>query len=260
VNGTSVVKVSGGCVDDADAFESLWRVLAEHGADGLVIVHGGGCAISRALAREGIVSDWVEGLRVTTEEQMETVACVLCGSVNLSLSAALVRCGAWAVGMALLSCGSLEIEVREELGRVGTIAGGSAEVLEALLEEGVVPVVAPVAMDEAGGLVNVNADDAAGGLARAIGAGRLVFLSDVAGVMDEDGSIIEELDEEACESLIERGVISGGMVAKVRAALRVSAESRMDVTIASYEDVAVVERVLQGHGGGTLIRASQEVA
>ncbi len=255
-----VVKVSGGCVEDGDAFGDLWRELGSYGPGGLVIVHGGGRAISEALEREGIASDWVGGLRVTTQEHLEIVAQVLCGKVNVSLCAALVRFGVQVSGTTLVCCGSLRVRLVEGLGRVGTIEGGSAEIVEAMLEEGIVPVVAPIAMAEDGGLVNVNGDDAAGGLARAIGARGLLLLSDVSGVMDEDGRIIDELDGDRCEALIEHGVIADGMVAKVRAALRVSAESRVDVTIASYHDVPTVGRILEGRGGGTVIRASQGVA
>ena len=93
MNGAVVVKVSGVCVEEAGACESLWRVLGSHGPDGLVLVHGGGRAITAALERAGFVSDWVGGVRITAPEHMETIAKVLCGQINVSLTAALVRGG-----------------------------------------------------------------------------------------------------------------------------------------------------------------------
>jgi len=202
--GPLVVKLGGALIDDAAALRATVRSIGalEAIAPGsTVVVHGGGAAVDRQLARLGMETRRHEGIRVTPPEQMEQIAGVLAGSTNARLTGALLAEGVRAVGMTLSSgglataCAATRAGV--DLGRVGEITGGSPEAATALLDRGLVPVISSIAMDASGDLLNVNADDAAVAVAGIVGARALVFLTDVPGVRGADGGILGTLDRSA---------------------------------------------------------------
>ncbi|MFV2062531.1 MAG: acetylglutamate kinase [Chloroflexota bacterium] len=185
----------------------------------LVVVHGGGKRLTLWLERLGVESHFDAGLRVTDDAALDVAVAVLGGLVNAELVAALLDMGAEAVGLSGVDGGMIRGPRSERLGRVIARPDTDAALLSMLLQSGRLPVVAPMGIDEDGLICNVNADDAAASISAAIG-GELVLLTDTDGVRDAEGRRIAELTPAAAEQLIESGVIAGGMVPKVRCALR----------------------------------------
>jgi acetylglutamate kinase len=222
----------------------------------IVVVHGGGVRTTDWLGRLGIESRWQDGLRVTDAPALEVAAAVLRGLVNTELVAALRGLGADAVGISGVDGGLFVAERVAGLGLVAHVTGLRSGLVEALLAAGHVPVVAPLALDPDGAVCNVNADDAAAGLAAGLGAAHAVFLTDVEGVRDAGGASIASLTVEEAERLIADGVIHGGMVPKIRAALGALASSRTVAVIADGAAPHAVERALGDGGFGTRLTAS----
>ena len=224
-----VVKCGGLSVEGegraAPLIESL-AALANTGPS-LCVVHGGAAQIGRLLNRLGIVSRFDRGLRVTSPEAMEAVEMVLSGSVNKSLTVALNRAlgSGRAVGISgrdgdLLRARPLRPEAAESLGRVGEIDKVNPKLLNILFEAERIPIVAPVANGADLQAWNINADMAATALAIELQAVRLVFCTDVAGILDAEGQLMPSIDSLSAARLIEEGVIGGGMIPKVECALR----------------------------------------
>ena len=225
-----LVKVGGAQLEQAEARQTLVQSVLRARAAGLeiVLVHGGGNQIRALSRRLSIPERYVEGLRVTDAATAEVVLMVLAGLVNKELVAAFEDAGARAVGL----CGadgstfSAVPELREtDLGYVGSVGHADPRLVEALLADGYVPIlstVAPLLAGAAGArerFYNVNADMAAGPLSKAFSASALLFLTDVAGVLDAQGVRMAELSPRACAELRAEGVIHGGMIPKVEAAL-----------------------------------------
>ena len=185
----------------------------------VVLVHGGGKRITEWLERLGVPSRFEGGLRVTDAAALEVAAAVLRGVVNSELVAGLRDLGVDAVGLSGVDGGLLIAERIPELGLVAHVVGLRRDLLDALLVGGQVPVVAPLARDEDGIVCNVNADDVAAGIAAGLGARQLVLLTDVDGVRDADGRRLDTLTVGRGRAPHRPGVIAGGMVPKVRAAL-----------------------------------------
>lgn len=225
MSGITVVKIGGSTLGSHDT--SLADIAALH-QEGhrFVVVHGGGSTISEWLKRHGVDSRFVRGLRVTDEATLDVVVAVLGGLVNKRLVAELQALGARATGLSGADDGLLRARRYDpELGFVGEVTEVAADSLRAAVEAGSIAVVAPLAIEVDGEafqpqLLNVNADTAAGELAAALAAERLVFLTDVAGVMNAGGDVISELGAAEVENLVRDGVVAGGMVPKVKAALR----------------------------------------
>jgi acetylglutamate kinase len=226
-----LVKVGGAQLADASARAELVRSVAQARLAGLeiVLVHGGGNQIRALTRRLGLLERYHEGLRVTDADTAEVALMVLAGLVNKELAAAFEEQGVRAVGLCGAD-GSTFSAVPErgrgaDLGYVGAVGRADPRLVETLLAEGYVPLVAtvaPLAPAEAGArdrFYNINADLAAGPLARALDARALLFLSDVPGVLDAEGRRIAELSPERCAALRADGVIRGGMIPKVEAAL-----------------------------------------
>ena len=225
-----VYKVGGPALEDPDLVAPLAEEVA--GLEGrAVLVHGGGRHIQRTLDALGLESRFVNGRRFTSDEAMEAVEMVLSGVVNKALAARLTAAGTPAVGLSGRDGGMVRARIEEGLGRVGTPEAVDPAPIRALWEAGLLPVVSPVASDAEGRAVNVNADEAALGLARALGARTLVYLSDVDGVR-LDGETAEALTPDAAERRIDDGSIAGGMALKVRVALEASAAGIPEVVIA----------------------------
>jgi acetylglutamate kinase len=222
-----VVKYGGavlGGADDADA------ALASFAADvallrsvGLcpVVVHGGGPQIAALLGRLGMQSEFVDGHRVTDAETLEIARMVLVGKVNSQVVSAINRHGPLAVGVSGFDANLLRVELRdEELGFVGDVDDVDPTLLHGLLAQGLVPVVATMGSDAAGQAYNVNADSAAGALAAALGAEKLVVLTDVEGIRRDrvdPASLLARLTSAELEELVTAGVATGGMAPKARA-------------------------------------------
>ncbi len=221
-SGTIVlVKYGGSAMDDPAFSESFARdvtLLSQVGIK-VVVVHGGGPQITAAMKREGIAPTWVDGLRVTNARTMELVRRVLGGEVNGEITRLLAASGAKAVGLngvdaALFRCGRLD----GRLGRVGDLVGVDPTLVKVLLEGGMTPVVAPLGLGLDDEVYNLNADTVAGALAAALGAQKLVFLTDVEGVYrvaDETASLISKMTVAELAFMIDR--FRGGMLPKLRA-------------------------------------------
>jgi acetylglutamate kinase len=237
--GPLVVKVGGGLLegDGPEAIAGLAPPLRRGG--GVVLVHGGGTAVDRQLAALGFDTVRREGIRITPPEQMDAIAGVLAGSVNKRLVAALLAAGVPAAGVCLGDGGLAACRRRRggfDAGCVGEVAGGEGGLLRVLLAAGYLPVVSSIGIGEDGELLNLNADDAAAGLARILDARELLLLTDTAGVRGRDGGTLRQLDREAIDRGIAEGWIEGGMVAKVRSALHAAETAGIPVRIASWRD------------------------
>ena len=249
---TIVLKLGGETL--ADQHATLQGVAARAGRQPMVIVHGGGKRLSGWLERLGVESRFEDGRRVTDDEALSVAVAVLRGLVNAELVASLRRLGAPAVGLSGVDGGLITAERVPALGRVGRVTGADPRLIENLLREGHLPVVAPIAVDEHGELCNVNADEVAAGLAAALG-GRLLLLSDTDGVKDALGRTIPRLDAATIESLIADGTISGGMIPKVRGALAVLDAGGREVVIADGRGPDALARALDDPSSGTRLGA-----
>lgn len=264
-----VVKLGGTTI--ADQAGTLEEVAALSASRRMVLVHGGGRRLTDWLDRLGIQTGFNEGLRVTDDQSLEVAAAVLGGLVNVELVAELRRLGADAVGMTGVDGALMTGERQPKLGRVASVTQVRTALIDALLAQGFLPVVAPLALDTEGAICNVNADDAAAGLARALHA-RLVLLTDTDGVRDASGQPLANLDAERAERLIDEGVIHGGMVPKVRSALAVvrsagnsstgsaTGSAGTEVIIADGRQPAALTRALDDPGFGTRITLGGESA
>jgi acetylglutamate kinase len=217
---TIVVKVGGSTLGSHDTTLEDVVTLQQLRVD-VVLVHGGGSAISGWLKRIGKEPKFVNGLRVTDEETMEVVLMTLGGQVNKALVGGIQAKGGRALGLCGIDGGLIRgVQKDPLLGQVGEVTAVDAGMLRSILAAGYVPVIAPIAAGECGEPLNLNADTAAGAVAGALGAAKLIFLTDVPGVKGASGELLPRLDEAKVRELIASGVISGGMIPKVEACLR----------------------------------------
>jgi acetylglutamate kinase len=251
-----LVKIGGTLVDEPDSRQSLARQLATITGHQFAIVHGGGRQLTRFLESQGIATSFVNGLRVTTDDAIDAVIQILAGLVNKRLVAALRAEGANPVGICGIDgCLTTATQMNPELGWVGKITGADARLLDLLNSAGYIPVVACVSGDGEGGIWNVNADQMAAACACAFRADKLIFLTDVAGVLDADGNIIPSLDVSAARHLIKAGIAKGGMQAKLEAASSAIQSGIEAVIIAGGAQPDVIARLLHGDPEGTCIYA-----
>lgn len=240
-----VIKVSGKVIDDPAKAQSLWHAISEvNRQQPVVLVHGGGKQVDTLLSKLGEPIERIDGIRVTPESQIDIVAGVLAGQMNLKLVGSMKVAGVKAVGLALGSHGILECEVDSahngKLGRVGTPIPGEASLVRSLSTGGYVPVVSSIGLDAEGGLLNVNADDAAAALAVSLSAQSLFYVSDVTGIANKKGEIIESVSVEEVEQLVESGVVVGGMAAKLRSAADAVCAGVEQIHITSAESAATL--------------------
>lgn len=223
-----------------------------------VVVHGGGALISEWLERHNVPTRFEGGLRVTDEPSLKVVVAVLAGVVNKEIVAAISAIGGRAIGLSGADAGILRARVLDpKLGFVGEITGVDPRELLAHLQEGVIPIIAPIAMEwqgetPTGQLLNINADTTAGAIAAALEARWLVLLTDVAGVRSVDGEVAAQLSAGDAERFIESGVIEGGMIPKVRACLTANAAGCESVIVDGREEHALL-RTIDGRMMGTSI-------
>ncbi|RLT39409.1 MAG: acetylglutamate kinase [Chloroflexi bacterium] len=249
----TVVKIGGSTLGAQDT--SLQDIVELH-RQGLrpVVVHGGGAMISDWLQRLDIESHFVDGLRSTSAPAMEVVLGVLRGVVNTQLVSEIIALGGRAVGLSGVDGSMVQAEQYDQrLGLVGRITSANAELLISLLDAGVIPVIAPIALEAPAQALNINADTMAGEIARALGAAQLIFLTDVDGLLDASGAVVGTLDEARAAGLRETGVLSGGMIPKIDACFR-AAEVGVGAFIANGTLPHMVHRLVSGERIGTRIR------
>ena len=272
---TVVVKLGGAAIEGGDPEPVLQDVvLLRYVGVRPVLVHGGGPVISAWQRRMGIESRFVNGLRVTDAQTMELAKMVLTGKVGPELVAAIHRLGGGAVGLSgedgpTLLVRPFEPEGGEDLGFVGEVVQVNPEPIEAVLDQGRIPVIASIGLGYDGQAYNVNADSVAAELAVSLRATKLLLLTDVDGVHDADGGLISELEPERARRLIAAGVITGGMIPKVTAALRAVDAAAPPATLDGISAEAFAAHIIDGRvphslllelltasGVGTMLRSS----
>ncbi len=232
---TFVVKYGGHAMVDEALKESFAKDVSLLRFVGIrvVVVHGGGPQINQTLDRMGIASTFSAGLRVTDDETMGVVEMVLGGGVNQSIVGMICNQGGRAVGLSgkddhFIRARKVEgVEAKDEqgnsmtvdLGRVGRVEHVNPDLVRDLITRGFIPVIAPIGADDRGNALNVNADTAAGAVAAALGAAKLVLMTDVEGVKDATGALVSSLRAREARKLIDDDIISGGMIPKVECAL-----------------------------------------
>ena len=269
---TLVIKFGGHAMGEADyvsAFAADIALLDQVGARP-VVVHGGGPQIGAMLQKLQIESKFIDGLRVTDEATISIVEMVLAGGINKALVAAIAQAGGRAVGisgkdgglitarklMATAKTKGSAIEEAIDLGFVGEPDHIDTGVLDALNAAKLIPVVAPVGSDCCGETYNINADTAAGAIAAALGATRMLMLTDVAGVLDSDGNLITDLTVSQAEELVRNGTVSGGMIPKVGTCINaVHGGAEAAVIMDGRAPHALLVELFTEHGMGTMIRA-----
>ena len=220
---TFVVKYGGAAQIDEKLKDDFARdiVLLQLVGIKVVVVHGGGKKINSFLDKLDIKSEFVDGLRVTDESAMEIVEMTLSGLINKQITSLLVRHGARAVGISGKDDGMLMAKPLNDgkYGLVGDITAVNDEVIRALLASDIVPVIAPIASDENAASYNINADSCASAVAVKLKAAKVIFLSDITGVLDKNGELISRLNASKIAALKADGTISGGMIPKLDACL-----------------------------------------
>jgi acetylglutamate kinase len=257
---TIVIKYGGAAQKDAAlrASFAVDVVLLKHIGVRPVIVHGGGPQIGATLERLGKQSTFVDGLRVTDDETMDVVEMVLGGKVNHEIVELVQQGGGRAIGLTGSDGGMIRVKRRtkdgRDIGRVGEVIAVDASAITAVADAGFVPVIAPIGVGHDGLTYNVNADEAAGAIAQALHAEKLMLLTDVPGVLDAEGRLIPELSRARAEQLVAEGVIKGGMIPKIACC---TAAVNGGVARAHVVDGRVVHAVLlevfTDGGVGTLI-------
>ncbi|MBD3677193.1 MAG: acetylglutamate kinase [Rhodobacteraceae bacterium] len=256
---TVVIKLGGHAMGSQEALESFARdiVLMQQVGVNPVIVHGGGPQINDLLKRLDIKSDFVRGKRVTDAATVEVVEMVLAGSVNKAIVQAINGQGGRAIGLSGKDANMIVCDQDDpELGFVGRPADLNVEFLRDLHKAEIIPVIAPIGAGRNGETYNLNGDTAAGAIAAALKADRLLLLTDVAGVKDENGDLLTALTTAQIRELIEKGVIAGGMIPKTETALTaLEGGVRAVVILDGRAPNACLLELYTEHGAGSLIRA-----
>ncbi len=253
-----VVKFGGNAMGDAEAMASFANdvVLMRQVGVNPVIVHGGGPMINEMLDRLNIQSDFVNGKRVTDAATMEVVEMVLSGVVNKRIVQAINRAGGKAVGLSgkdanLITCDQTD----PALGLVGTPAQMDPTILSTLFDQSMIPVIAPLGAGRGGETFNINGDTAAGAVAGALKADRLLLLTDVSGVKNADGDVVTELTADQIRAMTADGTIAGGMIPKTETALDAIASGvRAVVILDGRAPNACLLELFTDHGAGSIIR------
>ena len=269
-NETVVIKYGGHAMGD-DQLASLFAqdvVMLKQSGVRPVIVHGGGPQIGAMLERLGIKSEFTSGLRVTDKQTVEVVEMVLAGSINKQIVTAINKAGGRAVGLSgkdgsLILARKLKrtmtdpdsnIERILDLGFVGEPESVTPDILEELADSDIIPVIAPIGTSRDGVTYNINADTAAGAIASALDAKRLLLLTDVPGVLDTNGTLIEELTTAQAQNLVSQAVIHGGMIPKIETCINAVLTGVEGVVILDGRvPHAVLLELFTEHGAGTLI-------
>ncbi len=274
---TIVIKYGGNAMSD-DLLKSGFArdvVLMKLVGMNPVLVHGGGPQIGALLDKLGKKSEFVEGMRVTDNETMDIVEMVLGGLVNKDIVSLINRHGGNAVGLSgkdgelirarkmVFKRNSPELKAPEiiDIGHVGEVESIDTAVVDLLIKGDFIPVIAPVGVDASGQSYNINADLVAGKIAEVLSAEKLIMLTNTAGLLDADGNVLTGLSADEVDQLIAEGVIHGGMLPKIRAALdAVHAGVRASHIIDGRVEHAVLLEILTDVGVGTLIHGHKNVS
>ena len=257
-----VVKIGGSTLGSHDTSLKDLVTLQDEGAE-VVVVHGGGNVISQWMQRQGIPPRFVDGLRVTDAPSLEIVVAVLTGLINKELVSTLHSLGGRAIGISGIDGGLLEARIANpELGFVGEIAQVNCDPIRAILDSGYIPIVAPLAVhcfdgsEHSGSPLNINGDTVAGELAHALGAERLIFLTDVEGVMDGSNRVIRRLDRRRANLLFQSGVVRGGMIPKLASCLRALERTPIANIVDGRRPDALLDCIRGRATGTTIVRTT----
>jgi acetylglutamate kinase len=252
---TVVVKIGGKAAEAQDSLASLCEeILALSRGSRFLLVHGGGAEVSAISRKLGVEPVFIDGVRQTSEQEMDIVDMVLAGKINKQMVRLLRTKGLNAVGLSGTDGG---IFTGRPLGggqtgtRTGEVTSVDERLLTLLLDNGFLPVLSSASMDDTGQGLNINADAAAFSIASHLAASALVFLSDIPGILSE-GSVIQAVSATEARGLITRGVITGGMIPKVSAALTAMDQGVQKVIIGQYDSAGSLGRLLEGKQGTRL--------
>lgn len=257
---TIVIKYGGSAMVDPElrASFAIDVVLLKYIGMRPVIVHGGGPQIGATLERLGIESKFVDGLRVTNDETMDVVEMVLGGQVNREIVSLVEQGGGSAIGLTGADGGMIQVTRRlvddHDLGRVGRVVAVDPASIASVADAGFIPVIAPIGTDPDGISHNVNADEAAGAIARALQAEKLILLTDVEGVKDADGTVMNRLAAEEARKHIEVGTIREGMIPKIECCIEALEGDVASTTILDGRvEHAILLEIFTDGGVGTLL-------
>ena len=268
-----VIKYGGHAMGNAELAEQFARdvVLLKQVGIHPIVVHGGGPQIGEMLERLKVKSEFIDGLRVTDKETVTVVEMVLAGTINKAIVSAVSAEGGLAVGLSgkdgnLIRARKLRRTKRDtdsniekilDLGFVGEPTEIDPTILLSLVESQIIPIIAPIGSGSRGETFNINADTVAGAVAQAVGATRLLLLTDVVGILDKEGALVPEMSASDVEAAVADGTIHGGMIPKAEtclAAVRENVEAA--VILDGRVSHALLLEIFTAHGVGTLIRAS----
>ena len=268
---TIVIKYGGNAMSESSSIQSFCEDVALLKQSGLhpVIVHGGGPQIGLMLEKMGIETRFGGGMRITDEKTLEVVELVLCNKVNKEIVTKINKAGGKAAGISgkdssMITAKKYEWKNGEndskemkdiDLGFVGIPKSIKSEIINDLIKNDFVPVIAPLGISEEGITYNINADTAAGAIAESLKAKRLLILTDVKGVLNSENNLIEEIEKKEVESMIKEGVVSGGMIPKLNTCIH-ALEKGVGATVIvdGRNKHAVLLELFTEHGAGTLIR------
>ena len=265
-----VIKYGGNAMKDSQSIKSFCEDVALLKQSGLkpVIVHGGGPQIGNMLEQLGIETKFESGMRITDEKTLDVVEMVLCGGINKEIASEINQSGCKAIGISGKDASMIiakkhdgkikdesNIEKIVDLGFVGIPKKINTEIIEISINNDFIPVIAPLGISEDGKTFNINADTVAGAIAFSLNAKRLLILTDVQGVLDDDDKIIEEISKEEALAMIEKGIISGGMIPKVNTCINALEKGvSASVIVDGRVKHAILLELFTQHGAGTLIR------
>ena len=267
---TFVIKYGGHAMGDAGLSEAFARdiVLAKQVGIDPVVVHGGGPQVGEMLARLAIKSEFIDGLRVTDKESVGIVEMVLSGQINKQIVTSINAAGGHAVGLSgkdaqLIEARKLRRSQRDpdsnieqilDLGFVGEPARINPGILQVFKKSDIIPVIAPIGVGPDGETYNINADMVAGAIATALGAAKLIMLTDVAGVMDASGELISHMSADQARALMQGDTITGGMIPKLETCLNYveASQGAAHILDGRLAHVVLLE-IFTEHGTGTMI-------
>lgn len=253
-----LIKISGNLTEEGNLREMAHDLKKIYKKRRVIIVHGGGSELTRYLKRMGFETKFYNGLRVTPLEAIEVVEMVLCGSINKRIVNVLNDEGIKSIGISGIDGDLIHARNIKELGCVGEAKKINKEFLEKILDLNFIPVIAPVGKDIYGNILNINADNVAGKIAEEIKVNHLFFFSDVEGIIDKNGKLIERLDIEKISLLISSGVIKDGMIPKLKYAYSAFKKGVNYIHILTWKGKGTILKQMEGFNYGTVLKNGGE--